>query len=69
MMALNLELPRLGLGCAALANFAYKSDVTKDEAIALIKYCLQSGVTHFDTAIMYGPHISERIVGEALKGN
>ena len=67
-MSVELKLPKLGVGCSALANWAYQSNVSKDDAVSFLKYCLTSGVTHFDTALMYGPHISEMILGEALKG-
>ena len=64
----NLESSRQGLGCMSLINWAYKTDVTKDQAIELVHHCIKKGVTHFDTAEVYGPYESERVLGEALKG-
>ena len=34
--------------------------------ITLIHKAVESGVTFFDTAEVYGPYINEELVGEAL---
>jgi aryl-alcohol dehydrogenase-like predicted oxidoreductase len=39
----------------------------KQKMIALVRAAMERGVTFFDTAEVYGPYLSEEIVGEALK--
>lgn len=40
--------------------------VPRERAIALIHRALDLGVTHFDTAELYGPHANEELLAEAL---
>jgi aryl-alcohol dehydrogenase-like predicted oxidoreductase len=61
----NLEVSALGLGCMGM-SFSYKPFPEKHEAIALIRAAVDSGVTFFDTAEVYGPFTNEELVGEAL---
>ena len=62
----NLEVSAVGLGCMGL-NFGYRSSLTKEEGIKLIRAAAERGVTFFDTAEVYGPFTNEEIVGEALR--
>jgi aryl-alcohol dehydrogenase-like predicted oxidoreductase len=61
----NLEVSSLGLGCMGM-SFGYGTIADKNEMIALIHKAVESGVTFFDTAEVYGPFINEELVGEAL---
>jgi len=61
----GLEVSALGLGCMGM-SFAYGSIPDKKEMIALIRKAVESGVTFFDTAQIYGPFTNEELVGEAL---
>jgi aryl-alcohol dehydrogenase-like predicted oxidoreductase len=61
----NLEVSAIGFGCMGL-NFGYGTQVSKEEAVALIRHAVERGVTFFDTAEVYGPFTNEEIVGEAL---
>ena len=61
----ELEVTELGLGCMNIA-WAYGNPPTKEESIKLIRSAYEYGIRFFDTAEIYGPHISEHIVGEAL---
>jgi aryl-alcohol dehydrogenase-like predicted oxidoreductase len=61
----DLEVSALGLGCMGL-SFAYGPATDKQQAIALIRSAVERGVTFFDTAEAYGPHMNEEVVGEAL---
>lgn len=61
----GLEVSALGLGCMGL-SFGLGRPTGKPEAIALIRKAVESGVTFFDTAEVYGPFTNEKIVGEAL---
>ena len=62
----SLEVIELGFGCMNIA-WAYGNPPTKENAIQLIRGAYEQGVRFFDTAEIYGPHISERTTGEALK--
>jgi aryl-alcohol dehydrogenase-like predicted oxidoreductase len=61
----NLEVSAIGLGCMGM-SFGYGTIADKDEMIKLIHKAVESGVTFFDTAEVYGPFINEELVGEAL---
>lgn len=61
----DLEVSALGLGCMGM-SFGYGTVSDKNEMITLIHKAVESGVTFFDTAEVYGPFINEELVGEAL---
>jgi aryl-alcohol dehydrogenase-like predicted oxidoreductase len=62
----SLEVTELGFGCMNIV-WAYGNPPAKEDAIKLIRGAYEQGVRFFDTAEIYGPHISERTTGEALK--
>src|SRR6187402_1854727 len=64
----DLEVSRIGLGAMTMAG-TYTSEGALDnaESIRTIHRALELGVTHIDTAEIYGPFLSEEIVGEAIK--
>jgi aryl-alcohol dehydrogenase-like predicted oxidoreductase len=62
----SLEVTELGFGCMNIA-WAYGNPPTKEEAVKLIRSAYEQGYRFFDTAEIYGPHVSERTTGEALK--
>jgi aryl-alcohol dehydrogenase-like predicted oxidoreductase len=61
----NLEVSALGLGCMGM-SFGYGTVADRKEMISLIRKAVESGITFFDTAEVYGPYINEELVGEAL---
>jgi len=61
----NLEVSAIGLGCMGM-SFGYGKIANKNEMITLIHKAVETGVTFFDTAEVYGPFINEELVGEAL---
>jgi aryl-alcohol dehydrogenase-like predicted oxidoreductase len=61
----KLEVSALGLGCMNFA-WAYGPPTDRQHAIKLIRAAYERGVTFFDTAEVYGPFLSEEMVGEAL---
>ncbi|UXN31506.1 aldo/keto reductase [Glutamicibacter sp. M10] len=65
----DLEVSQIGLGAMTMAG-TYTSEGQLDHAqsIRTIHRALDLGVTHLDTAEIYGPYLSEKIVGQALKG-
>ena len=62
----SLEVTELGFGCMNIA-WAYGNPPSKEDAVKLIRRAYEQGIRFFDTAEIYGPHISERTTGEALK--
>lgn len=46
----------------------YSSSTSRQDGVALIRRAVDLGVTLFDTAEVYGPFMSEELVGEALQG-
>src|ERR671926_324345 len=61
----NLEVSALGLGCMGMSS-GYGPAADRQEMISLIRAAVESGVTFFDTAEVYGPFVNEELVGEAL---
>lgn len=47
----------------------YQSSTTRQGGVALIQHAADLGVTLFDTAEVYGPFMSEELLGEALQGS
>ncbi|MGE3192786.1 MAG: aldo/keto reductase [Microbacteriaceae bacterium] len=65
----GLDVSRIGLGAMTMAG-TYTSEGALDDAesIRTIHRALELGVTHIDTAEIYGPFLSEEIVGRAIAG-
>ena len=61
----GVEVSALGFGCMGLSS-AYGPPTERQEAIKIIRSAVQSGVTFFDTAEIYGPFSNEELVGKAL---
>jgi aryl-alcohol dehydrogenase-like predicted oxidoreductase len=62
----TMQVSEIGAGCM---NFAgnYNAPVSKSDAIKTIRTAFDNGITFFDTAEVYGPYLSEEMVGEALE--
>jgi aryl-alcohol dehydrogenase-like predicted oxidoreductase len=71
----SVKVSPLGLGTARMAGMGWREDsapqapsqATRD-AVRQIQAAVELGVTFFDTADNYGQGLSERILGEALRG-
>ena len=65
----SLDVSRIGLGAMTMAG-VYTSEGALDDAesIRTIHRALELGVTHIDTAEIYGPYLSEELVGRAIAG-
>ncbi len=63
----GVDVSTLGLGCMGLSEF-YGPRTPEPDAIRLIQEAMERGVTHFDTAEMYGLGHNESLVGKALEG-
>jgi len=65
----GLDVSRLGLGAMTMAGtYTSEGAVDDSESVRTIHRALDLGVTHLDTAEIYGPFHSEEVVGRALKG-
>ncbi len=62
----TFNVSEIGLGCMNLSH-AYGVPPSADEAKVLIHKALDLGVTHFDTAALYGFGHNEELIGSALK--
>ncbi len=60
------QLSALGLGCASLGNL-YRA-IDRDQAFATVDAAWDIGMRYFDTAPHYGLGLSERRLGDALRG-
>jgi aryl-alcohol dehydrogenase-like predicted oxidoreductase len=64
----GLDVSRIGLGAMTMAGTCTSGGGLDDaESIRTIQRALELGVTHIDTAEIYGPFHSEEIVGRAIK--
>ena len=61
----GLEVSAIGLGCMGMST-NYGEPRERGEMIALLRQAVDLGVTHFDTAEVYGPFVNEELVGEGL---
>src|SRR5258706_28325 len=64
----GLDVSRLGLGAMSMAGYYNIGAGSDDESIRTIHRALDLGVTHIDTAEIYGPYSNEELVGRAIKG-
>jgi aryl-alcohol dehydrogenase-like predicted oxidoreductase len=60
------HVAEVGLGCMNL-NHAYGVPLTREAATSLLHRAVDVGVTHFDTAALYGFGTNEEWVGAALE--
>ena len=60
----GLTVSVAGLGCGGFSRLGMSTGGTRDEAVALVRLAIDSGITFIDTAAQYG---TEDIVGEALR--
>ncbi len=61
----NLKVSVLGLGCMGMSS-GYGPAGEIQAMISVIRSAVESDVTFFDTAEIYGPCKNEELVGEAL---
>lgn len=65
----GLDVSRIGLGAMTMAGtYTTGGGLDDTESIRTIHRALDLGVTHIDTAEIYGPFHSEELVGKAIKG-
>ncbi len=66
----ELKVSALGLGCMPMAGIGkgMYGMASRAESLATIDRAIELGVTFFDTAEVYGPHINEELLGHAIRG-
>jgi len=63
----SLEVSAVGLGCMGMSQGYGPNPGDRAEMVRVLRSALDSGVTFFDTAEVYGPYVNEEVVGEALE--
>src|SRR5271154_3353459 len=64
----GLDVSRIGLGAMSMSGYYNIGQGSDAESIRAIHRALDLGVTHIDTAEIYGPFRNEELVGRAIKG-
>jgi aryl-alcohol dehydrogenase-like predicted oxidoreductase len=64
----GLDVSRIGLGTMAMSGYYLDANSSDTESTRTIQRALELGVTHIDTAEIYGPYANEELVGRALNG-
>ncbi len=63
----NHDVRRLGYGAMQLAGpGVFGPPADHDAALAVLREAVASGVNHIDTSDFYGPHVTNRLIREAL---
>jgi aryl-alcohol dehydrogenase-like predicted oxidoreductase len=68
LIAADLKLGRIGLGCMSMSGGYAPADRDDRESIRVVHRAAELGITLFDTADVYGPFSNERLLGRALRG-
>jgi aryl-alcohol dehydrogenase-like predicted oxidoreductase len=63
----SLEVSSIGIGVQNMPRTFQTTIPNRSEMIRIVEAAHDGGVTFFDTAEVYGPHESERILGEAVR--
>ena len=61
----GLTVSEIGMGTWELGGREW-GDISETDAVDLLRYALESGVTYYDTADQYGGGRAERLLGEAF---
>ena len=65
---INKEISILGFGGWQLGNSEFWGDMSYESGVALVKEAVSKGINFFDTAPGYSQGLSEKIIGESIKG-
>lgn len=64
----DLAVSAIGLGCMGMSHIYTGHRQPEQDSIRVIHRAIELGVTHFDSAELYGPFKNEVLLGKALKG-
>src|ERR1700747_64866 len=63
----SFTVNRMGYGAMQLAGpHVWGPPRDRDQAIAVLREAVASGVNHIDTSDYYGPHVTNQVIREAL---
>jgi pyridoxine 4-dehydrogenase len=63
----SVSVNRMGYGAMQLAGpHVFGPPRDSDEAVAVLREAVESGVNHIDTSDYYGPHVTNQIIRQAL---
>ena len=65
----NLTLPKIGFGTWKIGGNSSANRALDSKSLTALRYALEVGYTHIDTAEMYASGHSEELVGEAVRGS
>lgn len=65
----NLTLPKIGFGTWKVGGSMSPNRSLDAQSLAALRYALELGYTHIDTAEMYGGGHCEDLVGQAIRGS
>ena len=65
----HLTLPKIGFGTWKIGGSSWTDHSVDDKSLGALRYALEIGYIHFDTAEMYGAGHSEELVGQAVRGS
>ncbi|MBK1787850.1 aldo/keto reductase [Prauserella cavernicola] len=68
LLAQDLKVSVLGLGCSSMSHGYGPSERDDQESLRVIHRAVESGITLFDTADVYGPFSNERLLAKGLGG-
>ena len=63
----GVEVSEIGFG-AWVVGSDWWGDRTDEEAIEMVRYAIDQGISYFDTGDVYGHGASEELIGRALEG-
>ena len=63
----NLRLPKIGFGTWKIGGGSSPNHAVDDKSLSALRYALEIGYTHIDTAEMYASGHSEDLVGQAVR--
>ncbi|MEU4154366.1 aldo/keto reductase [Streptomyces sp. NPDC026659] len=64
----GLDVSRIGLGAMSMSAYYTGAGSDDAESVRTVHRALDLGVTHIDTAEVYGPYTNEELVGRAIRG-
>ncbi|MFJ3404464.1 aldo/keto reductase [Promicromonospora sp. NPDC090134] len=64
----GLEISRIGLGVMGMSDFYTGKGESEGDSVRTIQRALDLGVTHLDTAEVYGGYANEALLGRAVRG-
>ena len=63
----TLTLPKIGFGTGKIGGGSTPNRAVDEKSLAALRYALEIGYTHIDTAEMYASGHSEELVGQAVR--